>query len=120
TESLLLAFGGGVLGGLLAWWGTKALLVLVPRGLPRALAVGIDARVLGFTVLISLATGVFFGLAPALQAAKTDLNDALKEGGKGGSDSARRNRFRSALNVAEVAMALILLVCAWLVMNSFW
>jgi putative ABC transport system permease protein len=120
TESLLLACGGGVLGGLLAWWGTKALLALVPRGLPRALAVGVDARVLGFTVLISLVTGVFFGLAPALQAAKTDLNNALKEGGKSGSDSARRNRFRSALIVAEVAIALILLVGAGLLVNSFW
>src|SRR6266511_2012984 len=84
TESLLLALGGGVIGWLLAVWLTKLLISLAPRGLPRAPEAGMDARVLGFAVLVSLATGVIFGLAPALQAAKTDLNEALKDNSKGG------------------------------------
>jgi putative ABC transport system permease protein len=120
TESLLLALSGGVLGWLLSWWGTKALLALAPRGLLRALTVSNEAQTLGFAVLISLATAAFFGLAPALQAARTNLTDALKEAGKGGGDSARRNHFRGALIVAEVAVALVLSVCAGLLVNSFW
>ena len=117
TESLLLALGGGVIGWLLAVWLTKLLISLAPRGLPRAPEAGMDARVLGFAVLVSLATGVIFGLAPALQAAKTDLNEALKDNSKGGG--ARSNRFRNALVVAEVALTLMLLVCSGLLLNSF-
>jgi putative ABC transport system permease protein len=117
TESMLLALCGGAAGWLLAGWGTAALLALKPGGLPRALAAGVDARALGFTVLAALATGVLFGLAPAWQAAKTDLNEALKDGAKGAG--ARRNRLRHALVVAEVAMAFVLLVCSGLLLNSF-
>jgi putative ABC transport system permease protein len=117
TESLLLALGGGVIGWLLAMWLTKLMISLAPKGLPRAPESGLDARVLGFAVLVSLATGVIFGLAPALQAAKTDLNEALKDGAKGGG--ARSNRFRNALVVAEVALALTLLVSSGLLLNSF-
>jgi putative ABC transport system permease protein len=117
TESLLLALGGGVIGWLLAMWLTKLLISLAPRGLPRALESGLDARVLGFAVLVSLATGVIFGLAPALQAAKTDLNEALKDGAKGGG--ARSNRYRNGLIVVEVALTLMLLVCSGLLLNSF-
>jgi putative ABC transport system permease protein len=117
TESLLLALGGGVIGWLLAMWLTKLLISLAPRGLPRAPESGLDARV-GFAVLVSLATGVIFGLAPALQAAKTDLNEALKAGAKGGG-GARSNRFRNALIVVEVALTLMLLVCSGLLLNSF-
>ena len=119
TESLLLALCGGAAGWLLARWGTAALLALKPGGLPRALAAGVDARALGFTVLAALATGVLFGSAPAWQSAKTDLNEALKDGAKGGGDGARRNRFRHALVVAEVALAFMLLVCSGLLLNSF-
>jgi putative ABC transport system permease protein len=119
TESMLLALCGGAAGWLLARWGTVALLALKPGGLPRALAAGVDARALGFTVLAALATGVLFGLAPAWHAARTDLNEALKDGGKGGGDSAGRNRFRHALVVAEVALAFVLLVCSGLLLNSF-
>ncbi len=72
-----------------------------------------------FTVLVALVTGVLFGLAPAWQAAKTDLNEALKDGSKGGGDGARCNRFRHALVVAEVALAFVLLVCSGLLLNSF-
>jgi putative ABC transport system permease protein len=117
TESLLLALGGGVIGWLMAMWLTKLLISLAPKGLPRAPESGLDARVLGFAVLASLATGVIFGLAPALQAAKMDLNEALKDGAKGGG--ARSNRFRNALIVIEVALALMLLVCSGLLLNSF-
>jgi putative ABC transport system permease protein len=119
AESLLLALCGGAAGWLLARWGTAALLALKPGGLPRALAAGVDARALGFTVLAALATGVLFGLAPAWQSAKTDLNEALKDGSKGPGDGARRNRLRHALVVAEVALAFVLLVCSGLLLNSF-
>ena len=118
TESLLLALTGGVIGWLLAMWLTKLLISLAPRGLPRAPESGVDARVLGFAVLVSLATGVIFGLAPALQAVKTDLNETLKDGAKGGG-GARNNRFRNALIVVEVALTLMLLVCSGLLLNSF-
>jgi putative ABC transport system permease protein len=116
TESLLLALGGGAIGWLLAMWLTKLLISLAPSGLPRAPESGL--AVLGFAVLVSLATGVIFGLAPALQAAKTDLNEALKDGAKGGG-GARSNRFRNALVVVEVALTLMLLVCSGLLLNSF-
>jgi putative ABC transport system permease protein len=118
TESLLLALGGGVVGWLLAMWLTKLLISLAPGGLPRAPESGLDARVLGFALLVSLATGVVFGLAPALHAAKTDLNEALKDGARGGG-GARSNRFRNALVVVEVALTLMLLVCSGLLLNSF-
>jgi putative ABC transport system permease protein len=118
TESLLFAIGGGVIGWLLAVWLTKLLISLAPKGLPRAPESGLDARVLGFAVMVSLATGVIFGIAPALQAAKTDLNEALKDGAKGGG-GARSNRFRNVLVVVEVALTLTLLVCSGLLLNSF-
>ncbi len=118
TESLLLALSGGAIGWLLAMWGTNLLTSFAPRGLPRATAAGIDVTVFCFSMLVSLATGLVFGLAPALQAAKVNLNEALKDGGRSG-DGARRNRFRNALVVAEVALALMLLVCSGLLINSF-
>src|SRR5262245_9860054 len=116
-ESLLLAVSGGVIGWLLAMWLTEMLISFAPKGLPRMTEGGMDARVFGFTMLISLATGALFGLAPALQAAKTDLNEALKDSAKGGG--ARSIRFRNALVVAEVALALTLLICSGLLLNSF-
>ncbi len=119
TESLLLALGGGVIGWLLAMWGTNLLTSFAPRGLPRATEAGMGARVFCFSMLVSLATGLVFGLAPAVQAAKVNLNEALKEAGRSGGDGARRNRFRNALVVAEVALALMLLVCSGLLLNSF-
>jgi predicted permease len=114
TESVLLAICGGLIGLLLALWGTDLLVSLVPKGLPRVAEINLDMRVLGFTVLVSLVTGVLFGLAPALQASKSDLVEALKEGGKGASDGARRNPVRSTLVVVEVAVAVTLLVGAGL------
>jgi putative ABC transport system permease protein len=119
TESVLLACAGGALGMLLALWGTDALVSLSPASLPRAKEIGIDATVLGFTFLISLVTGILFGLAPALQASKPDLNQTLKEGGRT-SAGAGRNRLRRALVVFEVASALVLLIGAGLMLKSFW
>jgi putative ABC transport system permease protein len=117
-ESILLALVGGGCGVLLAVWGVDALKTLSPDNLPRLAEVRVDARVLGFTLLVSLVGGVLFGLAPALRAAQTDLHAGLKEGGRG--SHAERSRLRSALVVAELALALLLLVGAGLLINSFW
>lgn len=119
TESVLLSLCGGIAGLLLALWGTDLLLALVPEGLPRASEAGLDARVFGFTVMVSLLTGIVFGLVPALQAVKFGLTEALKEGSKGAGQGARRHRVRDALIVTEIALALVLLVCAGLLINSF-
>jgi putative ABC transport system permease protein len=120
TESLLLALLGSLLGLGLAWWGTKALVAISPRDLVNLQGVGINLTVLAWTMAVSLATGVIFGLAPALEATRLNLNDALKEGGKGaGGQGTRSRRLRSALVVAEVALALVLLVSAGLLVKSF-
>jgi putative ABC transport system permease protein len=119
TESLLLSLCGGGLGLLLALWGTELLVALVPKGLPRAEEIAMDGTVLGFTTLIAFATGIIFGLAPALQSSRTELTQTLKEGGRGSGDGGQRNRLRSVLVVSEVAIALMLLVGAGLLINSF-
>lgn len=119
TESLLLAVLGGSLGLLLAWWGTDALVALAPKSLPRLSEVGVDWRVFGFTALMAVATGVLFGLVPAIVASKPNLNDALKESGRGTSGDLRRHRLRSLLVVGEVALALVLLIGAGLMIRSF-
>ena len=120
TESLVLAMAGGAIGLLIALWGTDALVAVSGDELPRAAGIGLDMRVLGFTLLVSLLTGVLFGIAPAIHSSKTDLNEALKEGGRGGSEGARRNRLRSALVAAEVAIAVVLLTGAGLLIQSLW
>ena len=119
TESALLAILGGAAGLLLAMWGTDLLKLLSPEDLPRVKEIGLDWRVLGFTMFVSLLTGLIFGLAPALRAAKINLNETLKEGGRSGGESIRRNRFRSALVISEIALALVLLIGAALLVNSF-
>ncbi len=119
TESLLLALMGGALGLLIAMWGIDLLLAATPADLPRLNEIALDGRAIGFTVVMTLLTGVIFGLAPALQASKADLNDALKEGGRGSSEGGSRNKLRSALVVAEIAMSLVLLVGAGLLTQSF-
>jgi putative ABC transport system permease protein len=120
TESLLLALFGSVFGLGLAWCGIKALIAISPRDVVSFQNVGINLTVLGWTLGISLATGIIFGLAPALEAARINLNEALKEGGKGGGgQSSRSRRIRSAFVVAEVALALVLLSSAGLLMRSF-
>jgi putative ABC transport system permease protein len=119
TESLLLSVVGGLLGIGLATWGVDALVALSPPNLIGAAQVGVSLPVLGFTLLISVLTGVVFGLMPALEASRTDANDALKEAGRGNTGS-RRSRFtRSAFVVAQVALALVLLVGAGLLVRSF-
>jgi putative ABC transport system permease protein len=120
TESLLLAGVGGGLGMLLAAWGVDALLMLSPVDLPRAEEIGLDGRVLGFTLLVSLLTGTLVGLVPAWSAPRMDLTTSLKESARAATDSATGQRMRSALVVAEIALSLVLLVGAGLLMKSFW
>jgi putative ABC transport system permease protein len=119
TESVLLGLAGGVAGLLLAVWGVQMLLRFAPDNLPRLSAVGLDDRVLVFTVLASLLTGVIFGLVPALQAARADVNDALRESGRTGT-GARQQQLRHLFVVAEIALALVLLTGAGLMLKSFW
>ncbi|HYP29681.1 MAG TPA: ABC transporter permease [Blastocatellia bacterium] len=118
TESLALALLGGCAGLLFAVWGLDLLLALSPDDLPRVDSIGIDGRVLGFTLAASLLTGVIFGLAPALKFSRPDLNEGLKEGGRT-SSGAGRNRLRGTLVVAEVALSVVLLVSAGLLVKSF-
>ena len=117
TESVLLAVVGGGAGLLLAAWGTRSLLALAPEDLPRVKDVALDGRVLGFTLLVTLITGIVFGLVPALQASRPNLNETLKEGGRGTTGG--HHRIRSSLVITEVALALVLLVGAGLLIRSF-
>jgi predicted permease len=119
TESMLIAVAGGVAGLLLAKLAISALIALGPSQLPRLQMVGIDGRILAFTIIVSLLTGLLFGLAPALQSLKINLNGLLKEGGRSGTGGARARRMRNTLVIAEVASALILLIGAGLLMRSF-
>jgi putative ABC transport system permease protein len=120
TESLLLALLGSLVGLALAWWGIQALVAISPRDLVNLQGVGLNFTVLAWTIGVSLLTGIIFGLAPALEATRLNLNDALKEGGKGAEgQSSRSRRMRGALVVAEVALALVLLVSAGLLVKSF-
>jgi putative ABC transport system permease protein len=119
TESGMLGIAGGAIGVLLAFWGVKALLVLVPERYPLVREASIDGRVLLFTLLVSLATGILFGLVPAVMASRAgDLANALKEGGRGESDGAYHSRLLSLLVVAEVALALVLLAGSGLMIRS--
>ena len=118
TESLLLAIFGGALGALLAVAGVKLLVSLGEDNIPRTANVKIDATVLAFTLLISLATGLLFGLAPAIRTMKENLVDALKDGIRGGSEATVKNRTRSLLVVFESAIAVMLLIAAGLLIRS--
>jgi putative ABC transport system permease protein len=118
TESLLLSLIGGAFGLLLAWWGTRALIALSPAGLMDLRNVAVNLPVLGFTFALTLLTGVVFGLVPALEAARFDLNDSLKEGGKNIGGGSRSSRLRNVFVVMQVALALVLLVGAGLFMKS--
>ncbi len=119
TESVLLALIGGIVGLVIAVEGTSALSRLSAQYLPRARDIGISGAVLAFTTLLSVATGVAFGLLPALHASRTNLQRDLKEGGRGTSSGASRTRLRGTLVVAEIAIALVLVAGAGLVLRSF-
>jgi putative ABC transport system permease protein len=119
TESVLLALGGGLFGLLLAGWGVRALVALGGDKIPRADAIHIDWKVLAFTLGISLVTGLVFGLLPAIQGSGDHLNESLKEGGRAVAGGARGRLARQLLVLAEVAIALVLLVSAGLLIKSF-
>ena len=118
TESVLLSLVGGSLGLLAARWGVKLIVAVSPNSIPRSREIDLDGRVLAFTIGISLLTGIIFGLVPALQASKPDLNETLKDAGRG--STGRRHVFRSGLVVSEVALTLILLIGAGLMIRSFY
>ncbi len=119
TESVLLALIGGALGTLLAYAGTKLLVALHPPGVPRIGDVGIDVGVFVFTLLLAVATGVLFGIAPALELSRPDLARSLKEGGRTGTVRRARQRFRDSLAVAQMAFSVTLLIGATLLLRSF-
>jgi putative ABC transport system permease protein len=119
TESILLSLAGGALGLVLAVWWSDLLVALGKQDIPRAMQVGIDWRVLAFTFAVSMATGLVFGLIPALQSSKFQLTESLKEGSRG-SEGAHRNRIRGVLVIAELAIAVVLLVGAGLLIKSLW
>jgi len=116
SESILLAGLGGALGLLLAVWGSKAVLGTLPGALPRASEVSLDSRVLLFTLALSLFAGIIFGLAPALKSSRVNLEEILKESGRGSSGA--RHRLQGVFVAVEVAMALVLLVGAGLMVRS--
>jgi putative ABC transport system permease protein len=120
TESLLLSISGGGLGLLIAYWGTDQLVSLSAQTLPRLKDVGMDGRVLGFALAISLLTGLVFGLLPVIEASKLNLNEVLNEGGRRTAGSSSQKRLRSLIVVAEFALALVLLIGAGLLSKSFW
>jgi len=121
TESILLSLAGGVAGLLIAFWGVPALVAVLPQSqlnaMPFLKSLNIDASILAFSFGLSLLTGLFFGLAPALQSSKLDLNEALKEGGRQTS-AGSGHRLRSAMVVSEIALAVVLLIGAGLMMKS--
>ncbi len=119
TESLLLALLGGAAGMLLATWGVHILEAIGTKVIPELSDVRIDLRALSFTAFVSLVTGVIFGMAPAAQISVGTLGDALRASGRSASDACGRKAFRDLLVVAEISLALVLLVSAGLLMNSF-
>ena len=119
TESLILALCGGLLGLVLAHWSLAALRELVPANMPRIDEIRLDTRVLAFTFLVSVFTGLFFGLAPAWHVLRTDLRETLSKGGRGTSASGASRRLRAALVVSELSVAVLLLVGAGLLIRSF-
>jgi len=119
TESLPLSLFGGLLGILLAWGGLRLFVAAAPPGFPRLNDLSLDLVVLGFTALVSILTAVLFGIVPAIQASNPDLVGSLKESGRSGTDGVARQHLRSALVTLQIAMALILLIGAGLMINSF-
>jgi len=120
TESVLLSLVGGTLGLLMAYGGIRLLVSLNPPNIPRLTEINVDSRVLAFTYLIAIMTGIIFGLAPAMEASKPDLNETLKEGSRGSTGGIGRRRIRSTLVVTEVALTVLLLIAAGLMLKSFY
>ena len=119
AESLLISLLGGALGALLAIAGVRVLLTFLPAGFPRLDAIHVNGVVFAFTAAVALATGLVFGLVPALQASRVDLQRGLRDGGRGSSGSGRQTRLRAALVVGEVALACLLLLTAGVLLRSF-
>jgi len=119
TESLLLSVIGGAIGLLLSVWLTRVLVSISPANTPRFDEIKPDLRVFAFTLGLTVVTGIIFGLAPALQASRIDLNGGLKEGGGKGSGGSRNKRLRSLMMVSEIALSFMLLVGAGLLIKSF-
>jgi putative ABC transport system permease protein len=119
TESFPLSVLGGLLGIFLSWAGLKAFIAAAPPNFPRLNELTLDLPVLGFTALIVVLTSVIFGIVPAVQTSKPDLVNSLKESGRGGTDSVARQHLRSALVTLQIALALVLLIGAGLMINSF-
>ncbi|HEV8369105.1 MAG TPA: ABC transporter permease [Pyrinomonadaceae bacterium] len=120
TESVLLSLAGGAVAVVLAIWGTNLLVAFKPDNLPRLSEIGVDARVLGFTLGVSLLTGLVFGLLPAWTASRSGVGEALKEGGRSSTAGGARQRLRSTFVVVELAVALVLLIGAGLLIKTFW
>jgi predicted permease len=119
AESLLISLAGGGLGAAIAVGGVSALTALLPADFPRAAAIHINPVVFAFTLAVALATGVLFGLAPAIQAARADLQHTLREGGRGATAGPRHLWLRNALVVGEISLACVLLIGAGLMLRSF-
>jgi putative ABC transport system permease protein len=120
TESILISIVGGAIGGIFAWWGINLLIALKPANLPRLDEIGVDPRVFGFTLGVSLLTGLVFGLLPAWTASRAAAASGLKEGARGASASRSQQRLRNVFVVGELAVALVLLVGAGLLVKTFW
>src|SRR5262245_24853058 len=118
TESLLLSLAGGIIGLTLASWGLKIMMAMADIFWPRVMDLSLDVRILAFTTAITLLTGLSFGMVPALQVSKPNLNEMLKDAGRGSTEGGRRRLVRNALVVVEVAISLVLLVGAGLLMRS--
>lgn len=119
VESILLAFIGGTLGTLLAYWSMDALLLIAPTHLPRLDEIHLDRFALLFSCTVTLLTGIGFGLVPSLRSTKVDLTTALKDGSRGAGEGRQRSRLRNALVVSEVALALVLLIGAGLLSRTY-
>ena len=120
AESAMLTLGGSAVALLAAWWGIRALRPLIPPNVPRAEGIGLDPTVLAFTAAVTVAAGVLFGLVPALRAMRPNVMDVLQqEGNRGSTPSAATRRLSNTMVVAEVALALMLLVTAGLLVRSF-
>ncbi|MCU1260603.1 MAG: hypothetical protein JWO80_3488 [Bryobacterales bacterium] len=119
TESLLIALAGAALGTLLAMGGLRELVSFLPAGFPRAAEIRLDSGVFAFTLVVAVLTGLLFGLVPALAASRTNLQQSLRESGRGASGSGRQLRLRNLLVIGETALACVLLIAAGLMLHSF-